>query len=152
MKPHRTRLIRLAIAGMLWLFLGRVGGADHGGRRRTQYRSSNRQYALNVAWPDNKKLTLFKTTPTGGREELWSRPYVDETWPPHVAYVADDGQHVVLRDVYHNLGHGKVLVFLGPKGNVLRSYELADLLTQDQILDSSILFLRYGGVNRDGSP
>lgn len=134
MKTHRPGVIRLAIAGILWIFLGRMGGADQWGPPRTEHRSRNRQYTLNVAWPESKKLTLLRATPEGGKKELWSRPYVDETFPPHMAYVADDGQHVVLRDVYHNLGDGEVLVFLGPKGNVLRSYELADLLTQDQIL------------------
>lgn len=31
------------------------------------------------------------------------------------------------------LGYGKALVFLGPRGEVLRSYELKDVLTQDQM-------------------
>jgi HEAT repeat protein len=91
---------------------------------------------FHISWPYGKKLSLGKVT-AAGEEEQWSRPYVDETWPPCEAYVTDDGQHVVLRDVYHNLGYGKVLVFLGPKGELLKSYELADLLTQDQILETT---------------
>jgi HEAT repeat protein len=69
----------------------------------------------------------------GEKKELWSQSYTDD-WPPHEAYIADDGQHVVLRDRHYSLGFGKVLVFLGPKGEILKSYELEDLLTQDQIL------------------
>jgi HEAT repeat protein len=136
MRLHRTKFTWLAMAAIFWLFLGRVGEGDSWGPPTTQYESKNGQYVLDVGWPISKTLTLSKKTPTGKKEELWSRSYVDDTWPPHTAYVADDGQHVVLRDVYHNLGYGKVLVFLGPQGNILRSYELADLLTQDQILDT----------------
>jgi HEAT repeat protein len=124
----------LAAAG--WLIWTGSGRGDSWGPPTTEFRSGNRQYVFHVSWPYGKKLSLGKVT-AGGEEELWSRPYVDETWPPCEAYVTDDGQHVVLRDVYHNLGYGKVLVFLGPKGELLKSYELADLLTQDQILETT---------------
>ena len=136
MKSHRTKFAWLTMAGICWLFLGRVGQGDSRGPPTTQFKSKNGQYVLNVAWPKKKTLTLSKKTPTGEKEELWSRSYVDARWPPHMAYVANDGQHVVLRDVHSGLGRGKVLVFLGPKGNILRSYELADLLTKDQILST----------------
>jgi HEAT repeat protein len=130
-------VLRILSAIMFWGFLCPIGRGDSWGSPTTEFLSRNGLYALKVSWPAEKKLTLFKSTPAGEKEEIWSRAYIDENWPPYTAYVADDGQHVVLRDVYHNLGHGKVLVFLGPKGEVLKNYELADLLTQDQILISA---------------
>ena len=134
MRSDCIRLICSAVVGVFCCLCARVGNADSWGPPTADHWSANRQYVLHVAWPDKKQLTLLRVRSKGAREEIWSRPYVDETWPPHTAYVANDGKHVVLRDVYHNLGYGKVLVFLGPTGEILRSYELADLLTQDQIL------------------
>jgi HEAT repeat protein len=54
--------------------------------------------------------------------------------PPHMAYVSNDGKHVVLRDAYSRLGRGKVLVFLNQQGKILRTYELSDFLTMEQIV------------------
>ena len=34
---------------------------------------------------------------------------MDRVWPPYRAYVTDDGNNVVLQDVYHNIGYGKVI-------------------------------------------
>jgi len=51
MKPHCTELICLAIAGMLWPFLGRVDEADQWGPPTTEYRSGNRQYTLSDREP-----------------------------------------------------------------------------------------------------
>ncbi|MEW6250071.1 MAG: hypothetical protein AB1716_05450 [Planctomycetota bacterium] len=70
----------------------------------------------------------------GGLREIWQRGYADKSWPPHMAYVADDGQRVILRDVHHCLGYGKCLVFLDAKGEVLRGYELRDFLTDYEVL------------------
>lgn len=110
--------------------------ADEWGPPEPEHWSANRQFVLKVTWPGNK-LALFRADAQATPEErLWSRPYVDDTWPPHAAYVTSDGRHVVLRDVYHNLGYGKVLVFLGQNGQVIRSYELSDLLTQKQVLET----------------
>jgi hypothetical protein len=77
-------------------------------------------------------LSLWEKT-EGGLEQHWRRPYVDRVWPPHRAYVTHDGKYVVLRDVYHNLGHGKVIVILGENGEILGSYELRHLLPQEEI-------------------
>jgi HEAT repeat protein len=135
MQSYRSACIRLVVVCVPWLFAACASYADSWGPPTPDFRSSNGQYDLHIGdWTTAKQLTLFKKTQSGANEILWSRPYVDDTFPPYTAYVADDGQHVVLRDVYHNLGYGKVLVFLGPDGNVLRSYELADLFTQHQIL------------------
>lgn len=129
------KLHRIATAGLVMgvLLFAHVSRGDFWGPPTTKFRSSNRQYLLEVGWPREKTLTLFKVTPKGDKVKLWTRSYVDETWPPHAAYVANNGQYVVLRDVYSRLGSGKVLAFLGPKGELLRAFELADLLTEDQI-------------------
>lgn len=99
-----------------------------------QHWSSNGRYVLKVSWGWGKpdRLSLWDET-ENGPVELWSRGYVEEDWPPHTAHVADDGQHVVLRDTYHHLGRGKCLTFLGLRGEEIRSYELEDFLTRDEI-------------------
>ena len=50
--------------------------------------------------------------------------------------MTDDGKYVVLRDVYHNLGHGKVIVILGDNGKILGSYELDDFLSSEEIMQA----------------
>jgi HEAT repeat protein len=133
MKQSQNRLIRLAIVVAISFVLEQSSKADFWGPPQREHWSSNRHYVLRVGWPF-ANLTLFKVTKDGAERNVWSQPSVDGA--PHMAYVADDGQHVVMRDRHANLGYGKVLTFLGPKGNVLQAYELADLLTQEQILDS----------------
>lgn len=130
-KCHKA--VGLVHVGILCFCLADAARADRWGPPTAEHWSENRQYVLHVAWPEIKKLALFKAGPAGGREEIWSRPYIDLTWAPHVAYVANDGQHVVLRDRHGKLGYGKVLVFLGARGDVIRAYELADLLTESEI-------------------
>jgi len=109
--------------------------ADSWGPPEPEHWSRNGEYVLKVDWGSGKpdRLALWRKTDKG-QSEIWSRGYVDDSWPPHAAYVANDGSRVVLRDVYSNLGYGKVLVFLGPKGEVIRGHELNEILTDDEIL------------------
>lgn len=105
---------------------------DSWGPPRKEHWSTNEKWVLKVGWRDSKTLSLCEKTDEGLKEH-WRRGYVDRVWPPHMAYVTDNGKYVVLRDVYHNLGHGKVIVILGNKGTILGSYELRDFLPQDEI-------------------
>lgn len=127
-----TRAITAAIAA-LCAIQGTARG-DQWPPPQLQHWSSNGRYVLKVSWGWGKpdRLSLWDET-ENGPVELWSRGYVEEDWPPYTAHVADDGQHVVLRDTYHHLGRGKCLTFLGPRGEEIRSYELEDFLTRDEI-------------------
>jgi len=105
--------------------------ADQWGPATRQHWSQNRLYVLRVS-DTGTGLTLFRQEGKT-RKKVWARAFDRAMWPPYLAYVADDGQHVVLQDCHGELGHGKILSFLGPDGSVLRSYEIDDLLTDDQI-------------------
>lgn len=111
--------------------------ADSWGPPTPEHWSANGQYVLKVQWGHQKadRMSLCQKTDKGLLER-WSRGFVDDRWPPHRAYVANDGRHVVLRDQHANLGHDKVLVFLGPDGNVIRSYELNGVITQKEALNA----------------
>ena len=112
-----------------------VASADSWGPPMKEHWSASKQWVLKVGWRDSKKLSLWEKTDDGLKEH-WRRGYVDRVWPPHRAYVTDNGKYVVLRDVYHNLGYGKVIVILGEGGTILGSYELQDFLPQDEIRQS----------------
>jgi HEAT repeat protein len=106
--------------------------ADFWGPPKKEHWSANGRFVLKVGWPQSDTLSLWEKT-EDGLTQHWQRGYVDRVWPPHRAYVTDDGKYVVQRDVYHNLGYGKVIAILGPDGETLGSYELADFLPQDEI-------------------
>jgi HEAT repeat protein len=106
--------------------------ADSWGPPKKEHWSANETWVLKVGWPDDKTLSLWEKTEDGLRQH-WRRGYVDQTYPPHRAYLTDDGKYVVLRDMYHSLGYGKVIVILRTDGQVLGSYALHELLPQDEI-------------------
>ena len=131
----RARRIPLIVIVAQCLLGASLSYGDTWGAPKEEHWSTNGEYVLKVACNSSKPkgISLWHKTEQG-LAELWTRGYVDETWPPHMAYVANDGQHVVLRDVHGSLGHGKSLVFLGSQGEVIRAYELSDFLTDDEIL------------------
>lgn len=107
--------------------------ADSWGPPKREHWSAEERFVLKVAWGDGGKgLALWEKTGAGLKKH-WERGYVDRYWPPYLAYVTDDGKYVVLRDVYHNLGYGEVIVILGEGGKVLGSYKLCDFLPVDEI-------------------
>ena len=131
-----TPAIRRAICGAGALTLAALWShvhADSWGPPQKEHWSANKRFVLQVEYPARADgLSLCEQT-EDGRKELWKRDYVDQVWPPHHAHITNDGKYVVLRDVYHNLGHGKVIVILGDGGNILGSYELDGFLPQDEI-------------------
>ncbi len=136
MQTHRGggRAILIAVVWASSLLFGQFCYADFWGSPSPEHWSDNRQFVLKVSWPKENKISLAKVFSDGTQKTLWTRGYVDESYPPHEAFVSDDGRHVVFRDVYSRLGYGQVLVFLGAKGEVIRSYSLGDLLTEERIL------------------
>lgn len=106
---------------------------DTWGPPKRVHPSENGTWSLVLGLHGGKTLSLCENTDEGLTEH-WQRGYVHNIWSPHLAYVTNDGKYVVLRDTYHNIGLGKVIVILGEGGKVLGSYELGDLLPQDEIL------------------
>lgn len=108
---------------------------DTWGSPRDAHWSANHEHVLKVRWGlgSSNGISLWSRGDRG-LEQVWTRGYVDDRRPPYSAHVTDDGQHVVLRDVHGGLGRGKCLVFLGPTGQVVSSYELDDFLTDHEIL------------------
>ncbi len=130
MRANPATLIIIA-----WALLAMPCRADRSGPPDLEHWSVNERFVLKVTYPDGS-LALFRAkSETEPEKKLWERPYVDDL-PPHMAYVSDDGKHVVIRDLYGRIGWEKVLIFLGPKGETLQSYELWDLLTLQQILET----------------
>ncbi|MGC4046356.1 MAG: HEAT repeat domain-containing protein [Armatimonas sp.] len=112
--------------------------------------SANRRFVLKVSWVSQQSDGIALHRRDGNKmTRLWTRPY-PQKGPPYSALVTNDGQHVILRDVHGELGYGKVLVFLGPDGKELKSYQLDDLLTLEQHvsvpLTTSSLHWSYPGI------
>lgn len=105
--------------------------ADSWGPPQKEHWSANRRFVLNVD-DTKKRLTLQEHGRTHAKT-LWSIPYPQPS-APETAYITDDGRSVVLQDQHGNLGYGKVFLFIGPSGKLLKSYTLEELLTQSEIL------------------
>ena len=133
---NRQSLLRCLWACLVVSLLSqRVAIGDSWGPPQREHRSANQKWALILNVSGDKTLSLCEYTDDGLKEH-WRRDYGDSVFPPHRAYVTNDGKYVVLRDKYHNLGHGKVIVILGEDGNVLGSYALENFLTLDEILEA----------------
>ncbi|HLJ57789.1 MAG TPA: HEAT repeat domain-containing protein, partial [Chthonomonadaceae bacterium] len=101
---------------------------------RLEYRSANARFALRI---DEHRQTLTLLRRDSPRQSpVWTvaSPIHGGLGIPAAAYIRDDGDSIVLRDQYAELGEGDVLVFLDGRGQVLRSYTLADLFSMSEIL------------------
>ena len=111
---------------------GPLAFGDTWGPPQKEHWSASEKWGLILGFKGGKTLSLCEKTEDALKEH-WRRGYVDSVWPPHRAYVTNDGKYVVLRDVYSNLGYGKVIVILGDEGKILGSYELKDFLSAEDI-------------------
>jgi HEAT repeat protein len=111
--------------------------ADSWGPPQKEHWSANKRFVLQVKDSEPNSLSLCEKSDDGLKKH-WTRGYVDSVWPPRIAYVTNDGKYVVLRDVHHSVGYGKVIVILGAGGKILGSYELADFLSQDEIRSAKL--------------
>jgi len=141
-----------SVLACLCLLMPGLLRADSWAPPHLEHWSGNHQYVLRVKQAQ-KTLTLLHVT-SGGETRLWSVPSPMEG-PfslPHSVYIRDDGRSVVLQDSYANLGHGKVLVFLGAQGQTLHAYHLEDLFSESEILDVqhsvSSIWWSYPGLFR----
>lgn len=116
------------VLGFGWSGFCVAAAADSWGPPKKEHWSDDRNHVLKVRDVGYRKWTLtLKKRSTNGWRTLWGIPNPQGAMPPVQAHFSKTGEFVVLQDRWHRLGYGKVLVFIGPAGKVLRSYRLADL-------------------------
>lgn len=81
-------------------------------------------------WSGKSHGTLVTVAPDGSETASWARDLVNI---PVLAFVADDGKHVVTLDTWAKLGYEHALVVYGEGGAVVVDYTLEDLLSSDDI-------------------
>ena len=78
---------------------------------------------------------MFARGPNGTETALWTRELVNI---PVIAFVAEDGRHVVTFDTWARLGYEHALVIYGEQGAVVADFDLEALLTADEIATSVV--------------
>ena len=81
-------------------------------------------------WSGKSHGTLVTVAPDGTETASWDRDLVNI---PVLAFVANDGRHVVTLDTWAKLGYEHALVVYGEGGAVVVDYELEDLLSSHDI-------------------
>ena len=101
------------------------------------YYSANEAYYLHVVPGDGSspaRGTLYEAARREGDDaEVWSR-WLENPYAPHKVLVADSGEYVVTSDDWGGVGYGdNVVVIYGPEGELVRTFALEDLLTEEEI-------------------
>jgi len=100
------------------------------------YYSANEEYFLHVVPGEgvtHARGTLYRAFPARDAHELWSRELVN-AYAPHKVLVAASGEYVVTFDDWGKVGYGpNVVVVYGPGGELVRTFALEDLLTEEEI-------------------
>ena len=81
----------------------------------------------------NATVKVSARHPAGTTNLVWEGKLVNPVAPTDV-YISDAGNLVTL-DNWHSAGYGPIVVFYGPKGQLIRYWELKDLLTMMQRID-----------------
>jgi hypothetical protein len=106
-----------------------VYAAAHG-----PYRFKTRPPQL-ATWSGKSHGTLVALAADGTELMHWSRDLVNI---PVLAYVANDGKHVVTFDTWAKLGYEHALVVYGEQGTVIVDCDLEALLSADEIATSVV--------------
>ncbi len=94
--------------------------------------SEDGKLRLGVTRSSDRKIHLTLSRKEVGKwHKVWSR-LSPQTREPYKVHFSLDGQSIVLQDQWHEIGYGKVLVFLGSQGREIRSYTLDDLLSKEE--------------------
>lgn len=113
--------------GFLTLFVP-LAGADSWSAPPMKWTSPHANFALRRGDNYFKDLKLTLVDLRGSKpREVWTIKS-PQTAAPIAVYFSKDGRSIVLEDEHHGLGYGVTLAFLGPKGQVNRTYRLGDLL------------------------
>ena len=111
------------------------------GSRPQVYASANGAYRFKTrppqlaTWSGKSHGTLVTLAADGTETMRWSRDLVNI---PVIAYVADDGKHVVSFDTWAKLGYEHALVIYGEEGAVVADCDLEALLSADEIATSVV--------------
>jgi hypothetical protein len=98
------------------------------------YRFKTQPPRLNT-WSGKSQGTLVTLAADGTETMRWSGELVNI---PVIAYVADDGKHVVTFDTWAKLGYEHALVIYDDHGAVVVDYDLEALLSADEIASSVV--------------
>lgn len=130
-------MIKLSAVFMLSLALCGAAFADIWRPAPTERASNDGRFVLKSDIKQ-RRLCLEEKTATG-QLQRWAIPYPekDSRVPaPVYWHVTEDGNYVVLRDHWGGRGYGEVLIFIGPRGQKLRSYRLEDVLPEAEISEA----------------
>ncbi len=86
-------------------------------------------------WSGKSQGTLVSVAPDGTETATWARDLVNI---PVLAFVTNDGKHVVTLDTWAKLGYEHALVVYGEGGAVVVDYDLDALLSSDEIASSVV--------------
>ncbi|MCA9795252.1 MAG: hypothetical protein KC910_25760 [Candidatus Eremiobacteraeota bacterium] len=135
---YQLEVVPANITNQLQYFEDLAEGNDNPGMSRTDVRYCRAYLTRKV---------------NGKAEEIWSARLANPVAPTD-ALVADDGQHVVTFDNWHEVGYGPlVVVVYGPQGQLLRQFSLEDILAPEELANvpvstSSRWWLKGAWLNR----
>jgi hypothetical protein len=130
-------VIVIALAALAALVAPAIVSADSWpGSRPQAYTSSDGRHRFRTrppqlsTWSGKSQGTLVTVASDGTEAARWVRDLVNI---PVLAFVANDGKHVVTLDTWAKLGYEHALVVYGQDGAVIVDYALDALLTNDEI-------------------
>jgi hypothetical protein len=106
------------------------------GARPQTFASANGTYRFKTrppqlaTWSGKGNGTVVRVGRDGSETATWSRELVNI---PVIAFITDDGQHVVTFDTWAKLGYEHALVIYGERGAVVVDYHLDALLSAEEI-------------------
>lgn len=124
------------IAALAALFAGVASADSWEAPAEQDYYAVNDAYYLHVVPGDGSspaRGTLYHLFVGGGEEEVWSRD-LENAVAPVTVLVSRDGRYVVTSDEWGGVGYGpNVVVIYGPGGELVRTFALEDLLTEEEV-------------------
>jgi hypothetical protein len=136
------QLVAAAVAGAFVIAAMAIASADSWpGSRPQVYASSAGTHRFKTrppqlsTWSGKSQGTLVAVAPDGTETASWARDLVNI---PVLAFVANDGRHVVTLDTWARLGYEHALVVYGEDGAVIVDYDLDALLSRDEIATSVV--------------
>ena len=137
LSARRYLMIVIALAATTALVAPALVSADSWpGSRPQVYTSSTGTHRFKTrppqlsTWSGKSRGALVALAPDGAETARWDRDLVNI---PVLAFVADDGGHVVTLDTWAKLGYEHALVVYGQGGAIVVDYELEDLLSSHDI-------------------
>jgi hypothetical protein len=138
---HFVKIVFALVAAAALVDPAIVSADSWPGSRPQIYTSSEGTYRFRTrppqlsTWSGKSQGTLVTLAPDGTESARWTRDLVNI---PVLAFVANDGKHVVTLDTWAKLGYEHALVVYGEDGAVVVDYDLDALLSSDEIAGSVV--------------